>query len=154
MLGAIGAGVMSCQAIVTSVQEVVNFKLWKQYSLRRQQMAESLRGRWDCPWVSNVAPGLRALQDGFSYINLESMANEVLLLHGTEEEHVRDMMRQGFDERLNRRTLYGRGVYLSCDACKAAQYCGHGSSGCIVIARALSQGHVRATSGLQALIQA
>merc|ERR1712187_1056334 len=44
--------------------------------------------------------------------------------------------KQGFDERLTQRKLYGRGVYFTSDACKAAKYCGMGG-GCLIVARVL-----------------
>ena len=67
----------------------------------------------------------------------------LLLLHGTWADNARAIAKQGFDEALSQRALYGRGVYFTTDACKVAQYpCsgyrGIGSSatsGCIIVAR-------------------
>ena len=36
----------------------------------------------------------------FPYVNLDSYANEVLLLHGTHQSSDTKIMQQGFDERL------------------------------------------------------
>ena len=43
-----------------------------------------------------------------------------LLLHGTTESKAAQILRQGFDERQARTNLYGRGVYFTTEACKAA----------------------------------
>eukprot|EP00929_Paragymnodinium_shiwhaense_P043601 TRINITY_DN22414_c0_g1_i1.p1 TRINITY_DN22414_c0_g1~~TRINITY_DN22414_c0_g1_i1.p1 ORF type:complete len:570 (+),score=57.79 TRINITY_DN22414_c0_g1_i1:112-1821(+) len=121
---------------VTSVRSVVNVQLWKKYSLQRQQMAEKLQGRQDCPWAREL-PHLAELAQLFPHISLDCRANEVLLLHGTENRHVQQIIEQGFDERLSKRGLYGRGVYFASEACKAAQYCYTGKGRCIIVARAL-----------------
>ena len=60
-----------------------------------------------------------ARDDQMPYISLDGNTNEVLLLHGTSEESARLIIRHGFDDRLTQRTHYGRGVYLTTDACKA-----------------------------------
>ena len=49
-------------------------------------------------------------------------------------------MRQGFDERLSDRGLYGRGVYFTTDPCKAVQYCDNHPPDrvhCVVLARVI-----------------
>merc|ERR1712107_737082 len=98
-------------------------------------IADMLRHRYDCPWATDIAPGVRTLQDLFSWIHLHHNASEVLLLHGTSQHSAADIVRQGFDERLTRRGLYGRGVYFTTDACKALQYSAGG--GCFILARVL-----------------
>ena len=68
---------------------------------------------------------------------MRKRANEVLCIHGTTKESASHIANQGFDDRLGNRELYGRGIYCTTDACKAAQYCNFGEGGCIILARAL-----------------
>ena len=52
------------------------------------------------------------------------MSNEVLLFHGTTPTKAKDILMQGFDDRLaSKRDLYGQGVYFTTELCKALQYC-------------------------------
>ena len=53
-------------------------------------------------------------------------------LHGTSKAE--DIAAQGFDDRMNRRALYGIGVYLTIESCKAAQY---SEGGTIIVTKAL-----------------
>ena len=64
-------------------------------------------------------------------------ANEVLHYHGTTTARTQHIMRQGFDERLCSRGLYGRGVYFTRESCKALQYCDEGRDRCLILARVL-----------------
>merc|ERR1712232_1476218 len=57
------------------------------------------------------------------HIELDADANEGLLLHGTSNDKVKQITLQGFDDRLAGRDLYGSGLYLTSDFCKAIQYC-------------------------------
>lgn len=125
------------RVVVTSVEEVINMRVWKQYLLRRQQTVEVLSSRWSCPFVQDIAPAVGAVGRAFEFLRLEPNTNEVLLFHGTCDATVSEIVQQGFDERLSHRFLYGRGIYLSPDACKAAQYASYGQGGCIVVARAI-----------------
>merc|ERR1712129_157773 len=77
--------------------------------------------------------GSRAL----SWIKLERWANEVVLLHGTTADVADKIAKQGFDERLCERGLYGRGVYFTTDFCKTLQYCDVGTSKCVLVARVI-----------------
>lgn len=125
------------QAVVTAVEQVSNVSLWKKYMLTRKEFIEALQHRRECPWATNFGQGPAKLASIFEYVNLDCRANEVLLLHGTSMENAEHIVTQGFDERMTQRKLYGPGVYLTSDACKAAQYCGKGRQGCIIIARVL-----------------
>ena len=71
------------------------------------------------------------------YVDLNLMANEALLLHGTTEANAQHIMREGFDDRMCSRGLYGRGVYFACNSCKASQYCGSNSLRCVILARVI-----------------
>lgn len=125
------------QVVVLGVEEVANMLNWEQYKMKRKQMVDALRRRPSCPWASDIAPATAELSKFFTHVHLEAGANEVLLLHGTSEESAAQIARQGFDERLTHRMLYGRGVYFTTDACKALQYCGDTDGGCIIVARVL-----------------
>ena len=68
-------------------------------------------------------------------MQLNPRANEAILLHGTEEKNnVIHIAQQGFDERFNKGHFYGRGIYLTSEACKAVH---HGHESCVVVARVL-----------------
>ena len=45
----------------------------------------------------------------FQNVDLDPCANEVLLLHGTTEQKANIIEKQGFDDRLAERGLYGKG---------------------------------------------
>ena len=127
------------QIEVTKVEHVTNVSLWRSYVHTRQVMVDSIGARRDCPWITNIHPSILSLHaQFFPHIKLEANANEALLLHGTE--HAESIVKQGFDDRLSTRNLYGRGVYFTTDSCKAEQYCGNpGAPGfrTIIVARVL-----------------
>ena len=102
-------------ATVISVDAVVNVQLWRQYDFKRSRVVQSLQHRRGCPWAKDIAPGITRLQECFPHLCLNVGANEVLLLHGTTEENATSIMREGFDDRLTHRHLYGRGVYFTTD---------------------------------------
>ena len=125
--------------VVTEVFGVANTQLWKAYLLKLQHIARALRDRQNCPWATKICPDLLQMEEALPFVQLDRCANEVLLLHGTEAEAAHDIARQGFDGRLSRRALYGSGVYLTVDACKAAdpQYCGNQATSFMIVARAI-----------------
>ena len=49
----------------------------------------------------------------------------MFLLHVTDPKTAESIVKQGFDDRLCSRCLYGRGVYFTTEPCKAVQYCGN-----------------------------
>ena len=127
---------------VLKVEEVINMRLWPKYATQRGNMVQALKGRHACPWIEDLASPVQWVHDMFSYINLESTANEVLLLHGTTKQNAKKILREGFDDRLSARALYGDGIYFSTDPCKIMQYCdedatGQGSEKCAILARVL-----------------
>jgi len=124
-------------AEVTSVDAITNMKLWKQYGFKRSEMVETLEDRRQCPWVENISPEVTKLQKCFPHVRLNDAANEVLLLHGTTEDNAMCVVREGFDDRLSHRHLYGRGIYLTTDPCKAMEYCNDGPIKCILVARVI-----------------
>jgi len=61
--------------------------------------------------------------------------NEVLLFHGTCVAEA--IAIEGFDFRLARRGMYGKGTYFSTQSCKSNQYTGSSSPRTIVISRVI-----------------
>ncbi|CAJ1353163.1 unnamed protein product, partial [Effrenium voratum] len=53
---------------------------------------------------------------------VDEVMNEVWAFHGTTDSMVDFVWKEGFDARLSRKGLYGKGAYFSPDACKANQY--------------------------------
>ena len=90
----------------------VNTQLWRQYSSKWDLVWDSLRHHRTCPRANCLAPPVDQLAALFRWIWLDVQANEVLLLHGTSKETADKIAKQGFDERLCQRGLYGHGVYL------------------------------------------
>lgn len=123
-------------AMLTSVEEVVNVRLWKQYCHQRGLVRDSLQARMDCPWVLDIPP-VKTWSQALSWVHLDHMANEALLLHGTTHEVAEKIATQGFDERMCKRGHYGRGIYLSTDFCKTIQYCDRSSLKCVLVARVI-----------------
>eukprot|EP00933_Yihiella_yeosuensis_P068489 TRINITY_DN7416_c3_g1_i1.p1 TRINITY_DN7416_c3_g1~~TRINITY_DN7416_c3_g1_i1.p1 ORF type:complete len:534 (-),score=66.12 TRINITY_DN7416_c3_g1_i1:454-2007(-) len=138
----------ACQVVVQSVEQVMNVGLWKKYCFEKEQIANALKHRDDCPWADEIAPGLQQLHEHLDYFLLTRGANEVLLLHGTTCSNAQQIVRQGFDDRLSVLGLYGPGIYLTPDFCKAFQYCkDQDKKGfCVFIARAVL-GHPYMTNG-------
>eukprot|EP00927_Polykrikos_kofoidii_P050145 TRINITY_DN44076_c0_g1_i1.p1 TRINITY_DN44076_c0_g1~~TRINITY_DN44076_c0_g1_i1.p1 ORF type:complete len:554 (-),score=65.29 TRINITY_DN44076_c0_g1_i1:96-1757(-) len=124
-------------ATVTSVRAVVNIRLWKQYVAKRHLVVETLRTRKTCPWAKSLTPPVNRVANVFPWISLDERGNEVLLLHGTSIDIAEKIAKQGFDERLCQRGLYGRGIYLTTDFCKAMQYGGDGPTKCLIVTRAI-----------------
>lgn len=113
--------------VVKSVERVANMRLWKQYLFKRQMLCEALQEQHGYPVdgdINRINPKVEDLQRLFPHMELEAQVNEVLLLHGTKDGSVDQIVHQGFDERLSRRSLYGQGVYFTTDPCKVDQYCG------------------------------
>ena len=68
-----------------------------------------------------VAPTGEDVARFFPRVNLDSYANEILLLHRTHQSSATKIMQQAFDQRLAQRRLYGRGIYFTAESCKAKQ---------------------------------
>ena len=98
----------------------------------RQQVGQAITGRVDCPCVTDSCPRLLDLQVLLPRIQLDAQANEGLLLHGSSGTE--SIVRQGFDDRTNRRALYGIGAYTTIDSCTAGQY---SEGGEVVVTRSI-----------------
>jgi hypothetical protein len=53
-----------------ATRSLANVELWKNYTFGRQRVAEALRHRRECPWASDVAPGVAALERFSPYVTL------------------------------------------------------------------------------------
>merc|ERR1712129_300913 len=97
-----------------SVQQVTNTALWRRYVFNRQQVLNQLRNRPQWPRICDVCPKVASMKQCLPYdFQLDEMENEVLLLHGTTAEKALKICRQGFDDRMAGRHLYGRGIYFT-----------------------------------------
>jgi len=124
------------RVMLTSVEEVINVRQWKKYCHHRELTRDTLKTRMECPWAADEPP-VKMLSEALSWLSLDHMANEVVLLHGCHLDIAEKIARQGFDERMCKRCFYGHGVYLTTDFCKALQYCDPGPSKCILVARVI-----------------
>ena len=134
-------------ARVHGVQRNQNTMLWEQYNLKREQVVKAIEGHLDCPWASDDLPLANIVAQGLSYIQLEPLANEVLLFHGTSFEKASVIAKRGFDGSLCRRAFYGKGVYFSTDSCKIKQYDGGDDCNTVIVAR-VCLGHYFSGLGL------
>lgn len=125
------------QMELVSMEQIHNVKVWKNYQHRKNQLQEELKG----VKVQSVASKLK---DCCSWITLDTGLNEIIALHGTNEEKAKKIEETGFDYRLSREEgLYGQGLYFSDESCKVLQYSGAlcngmpSGVGCIIVARLL-----------------
>ncbi|CAE8634739.1 unnamed protein product [Polarella glacialis] len=135
---------------VVEVYSVCNVDVWQKYKTRRDSIKRRfcsqsvIKSPEDSRLRAN--PRLHSLeallqQAGSSHIFQES-CNEVLLLHGTSAESAQAIALHGFHGRLAKQSgLYGKGVYLTTDACKALSYSNRppecATAGWFVVTRAL-----------------
>ena len=98
-----------------------------------------------------VAPTVGDVAGFFPKVNLDSYANEILLLHRTHQSSATKIMQQGFDQRLAQRRLYGRGIYFTAESCKARQAGKrHHDTSCIILTRVVL-GHPFVAEGAMSL---
>jgi len=101
---------------IVKVCRVENLIHWRSFSSRRTELAE-LAERSSRP----VHVAQRNLLVGD--LTLDNVTNEVFLWHGLPSENVPMVAHSGLDERIaNCKGLYGAGIYLTDQWCKALQY--------------------------------
>ena len=104
-----------CGFRVVSVLRVENPLLWEKYAEERSAIAARCG-------AEPARPG-RARLEGVTE-HLHEGANEALLFHGTVREHVGDIWRHGFDDRVaSPGGLLGAGIYFAEDSSKSDEYC-------------------------------
>jgi len=118
---------MRC-AKIKSVHRIENFRLWREYVHRAQQLEESHgRETWGIsgiqPLLGSMSSALQSAADvlkgsahSFEHIN------EKWLFHGTGYDKAGKIVNNGFDHRLGSRSMYGAGAYFASESCKAHQY--------------------------------
>mmetsp|Transcript_82430 Transcript_82430/g.229709 ORF Transcript_82430/g.229709 Transcript_82430/m.229709 type:complete len:486 (+) Transcript_82430:663-2120(+) len=113
------------QARVVSVERVENPSLWRRFQQCKQHILdEHARHKTR---ISRLEPPLPpALADLDPSGTLDPLVNEKFLFHGTTTENAEMIARQGFDERVAGKGLYGSGIYFAHEACKSSQYGGRG----------------------------
>ena len=123
--------------VVADVEQVENVNVWKRYCVKKEELSSSLRRRreLDRRDPQSALRPLKELHGYLDYITLRKDVNDVLLLYGTSSASAKNIVLQGFDDRLVGRQLYGHGVYFTLDACKVLQYCSEGGGGrCLFVA--------------------
>jgi len=102
-------------ARIKAVLHVQNIGTWNRYAATREATQSLHRQhRILCRKIEGFSVRLHPVRES---------VNEVFAWHGTEDSKVNRITRMGLDCTYARDGLYGRGLYFSPLACKAAQYC-------------------------------
>jgi len=102
---------------VVKVHRVENLRHWRSYAANRAEIREHNRK------LPTGEPVRRHLSLGLEFAELDAQANEVFLWHGLPAANVPMVANCGLDERIaNCKGLYGAGIYLTDEWCKALQY--------------------------------
>eukprot|EP01062_Namystynia_karyoxenos_P010879 TRINITY_DN13882_c0_g1_i5.p1 TRINITY_DN13882_c0_g1~~TRINITY_DN13882_c0_g1_i5.p1 ORF type:complete len:487 (+),score=47.39 TRINITY_DN13882_c0_g1_i5:134-1594(+) len=113
---------------LTHAFRVESPNLWRRFAAERDRVRGALE-RGDLPTTRldvaaavshSLGPQGRTLPEPLHH---DGGLNELRLFHGTRPEAIRPIVREGFNERLCARALFGEAVYLAEDAGKADQYC-------------------------------
>ena len=101
--------------VVADVEQVENVNVWKRYCVKKEELSSSLRRRreLDRRDPQSALRPLKELHGYLDYITLRKDVNDVLLLYGTSSASAKNIVLQGFDDRLVGRQLYGHGVYFT-----------------------------------------
>ena len=116
---------------VVQIQRIENKHVFERFKAHETTTAERLQ----TDGIS-ARPRVHEWLDRLANKNrLSRAANTVYLLHGTRADKVDSICRDGLQTRfsLERRGLYGRGLYFTTSSCKAFQYTA--GDGCIIICR-------------------
>ena len=112
----------SSNFVVTEAYQVNNLHLWRRYQrcVRSIQDKHKLHGIFP----ESISPSVgKALTEFARDLTVDLAGNERLLLHGTRDfELARAIATEGFDNRVARDGLFGRGTYFAAQTCKSAQY--------------------------------
>eukprot|EP01006_Ploeotia_vitrea_P066418 TRINITY_DN94939_c0_g1_i1.p1 TRINITY_DN94939_c0_g1~~TRINITY_DN94939_c0_g1_i1.p1 ORF type:complete len:266 (+),score=16.30 TRINITY_DN94939_c0_g1_i1:36-833(+) len=114
-------------ASVSSVHRVQNPRLWNLHIKRVRSTTSWIGNKFDKP-PSEVTVNTFRVDSKMSCCPLPP-PNYVYLFHGTQKEHIGDICTNGLDPRFNTQSLYGSGVYLTDQFCKALQYAPPDSEG-------------------------
>jgi len=112
----------SSNFVVTEAYQVKNLNLWRRY----QRLVRSIQDKHKEHGISleEINPSVsEALTEFARDLTVDLAGNERLLLHGTRDfELARAIATEGFDNRVARDGLFGRGTYFAAQTCKSAQY--------------------------------
>lgn len=112
----------SSNFVVTEAYQVNNLPLWRRY----QRFVRSMQDKHKQHGISleEINPSVsEALTDFAKHLNVDLTGNERLVVHGTQKfELARAIATEGFDNRVARDGLFGRGTYFAAQTCKSAQY--------------------------------
>ena len=113
----------SSKYVVTEAYQVSNLPLWRRY----QRFVRSMQDKHKQHGVSveEINPSVvsEALTEFARELKVDLAGNERLLLHGTGDLKVaKAIATEGFDNRVARNGLFGKGTYFAAQTCKSAQY--------------------------------
>ena len=112
----------SSNFVVAEAYQVNNLHLWRRYQrcVRSIQDKHKLHGIFP----ESISPSVgKALTEFARDLTVDLAGNERLLLHGTRDfDLARAIATEGFDNRVARDGLFGRGTYFAAQTCKSAQY--------------------------------
>lgn len=119
----------SSNFVVIEAFQIKNRHVWQRY----QRCVRSIRDKHKQHGISpgTISPLLsKALSEFANDIDVDQAGNERLLLHGTKTFEVgKTIASEGFDNRVAKDGLFGKGTYFAAQTCKAAQYASiHGMS--------------------------
>jgi len=106
-------------AEITRIVRIENPTLWREYQQCLQTVESKSKSNHNA--LEPLEPRVPAsLSDPF--FGLRDDLNEVMAFHGTKWEMADQIAQGGLDERFSIQGLYGAGIYLATQACKASQY--------------------------------
>ena len=108
--------------VVTEAFQVNNLPLWRRYQRFVRSILDKHKQHGICPEKINPSVS-EALTDFARELSADLAGNERLLLHGTRDfELAKAIATEGFDNRIARDGLFGKGTYFAAQTCKSAQY--------------------------------
>eukprot|EP00435_Cladocopium_sp_Y103_P033084 s2396_g8.t1 len=112
----------SSKFVVIEAYQINNRLVWQRY----QRCVRSIREKHKQHGISQgtITPVLsKALTEFANDIDIDHAGNERLLLHGTKTFEVgKTIASEGFDNRVAKDGLFGKGTYFAAQTCKASQY--------------------------------
>lgn len=120
---------------VVEVYHVENRFLFQRYSDFCRQMHGKYHAQGRCPEAVDPPFPSQILRFGLELGIQCSPWNESVLFHGTTWDIAKEIAIEGFDSRVARDGLYGKGTYLACQSCKSAQYSKDAGMKTMIIAR-------------------
>jgi hypothetical protein len=128
-LGANAKGLNHCSLKVKKVQRIENVHLFEKYTQERQRLFKKAKFEGEMfhleslptskgPVLTQQKIDKRLTSDIYPEIN------EHYFFHGTTDDRIQPILKQGFDTRLAKNGSFGSGVYTAESSTKADQYAG------------------------------